>query len=51
MNKIEAIFSKAIQSDDAHVLKFVYTCCEEHRVYGIPYYRSLAWGKVLKGKL
>jgi hypothetical protein len=42
----EEIFSRAIQSSDEHVIKFVYTCFEESQIYDNPAYQSLAAEKV-----
>jgi hypothetical protein len=37
----DKIFAQAVQSDDAHVIKFVYTCFEESKVYHYPACRLL----------
>ena len=36
------IASAAITSDDVHVIKMVYSCREEHRIWGNPSYQSTA---------
>lgn len=40
------IFRRALDSDDEHVLKFVYTCQQEDQVYPNPLYRVVAADKV-----
>lgn len=38
----EDIFSAAIKSDDAHVIKLIFTCHEEEKEYNDPVYRYVA---------
>ncbi len=38
----EDIFNAAIQSDDAHVIKLIFTCHEEEKEYNDPLYRYIA---------